>query len=619
MVAEAGARMGEKSASWTWHFDRPPADIWPLLADTARVNEAAKLPKHAITEIPQPDGSIKFFGRVKMGPFDLKWREKPVNWVAEQWFEHCRYFDSGPLKSLCAQFSLEPSGEGAVGHYRLSAEPANLIGRLILATGFFPSSAKTFGRLAEEANAFAKGDSASLFSYAAPQPKPEVMARVARLVKEIEATPNGHGLAQRLADLVLHAQEADLWHIRPLKLAHDWDRPALEVIELCLQAVRAGLLELRWDLLCPRCRVAKAWSGGLDRLPDGAHCNSCNIDYGRDFSKNVEASFRPAEAIRPMESGEYCLMGPMSTPHIKLQVALDPGETREIKAQLSFGPYRLRTLEAGPECDIESGIAGFPTVILEDDAVTAGAPAPRGTIRLENRSRRPLTAIVESRAWVADALTADRVTALQAFRDLFSEDVLRPGDEVSIGRVTLLFSDLRGSTALYQKIGDATAYHLVRDHFAFMARTIRDHQGAIVKTIGDAVMAAFARPEDGLQAAVAIQRQVAAFNRDHPVGDGPGERSDAIAIKLGLHQGPCIVVTLNDRLDYFGSTVNLAARLQGQSKGGDVVLSREIAEDPAVAPILDRLAGEGVPADRDQAALKGFAEPLGFRRLNFSE
>jgi class 3 adenylate cyclase len=234
-------------------------------------------------------------------------------------------------------------------------------------------------------------------------------------------------------------------------------------------------------------------------------------------------------------------------------------------------------------------------------------------IRLENRSSRPLTAIVESRAWVAEALTADRVTALQAFRDLFSEDVLRPGDEVSIGRVTLLFSDLRGSTALYQKIGDATAYHLVRDHFAFLAQTIRDHQGAIVKTIGDAVMAAFARPEDGIQAAVAIQRQVAAFNREHPVGDD----GDAIAIKLGLHQGPCIVVTLNDRLDYFGSTVNLAARLQGQSKGHDIVLSREIAEDPAVAPILAQLAADGVPATADQAALKGFAEPLAFRRINF--
>ena len=606
--------MGEKSATWTWDFERPPADIWPLMADTARFNEAAKIPKHAITEIPQPDGSVKYLGRVKMGPFDIQWREKPVNWVSEQWFEHCRYFQTGPLKSLCAQFALEPKGEGAVGHYRLSAEPANLIGRLILATGFFRSSAKTFGRLAREANEFAKGETPAPFSYAAPEPKPEVTARVARLVKEIDATPNGHGLAQKLADLVLQAQEVDLWHVRPLKLARDWKRPAIEVIELCLQAVRTGLLELRWDLLCPRCRVAKAWSGGLDRLPDGAHCSSCNIDYGRDFSKNVEASFRPAEAIRAMESGEYCLWGPVSTPHIKLQVALEPGETREIKAQLSFGPYRLRTLEPGPECDVDCSIDGFPTILLEEDNVKAGPPARLGEIRIENRSRRLLTAIVESRAWVADALTADRVTALQAFRDLFSEDVLRPGDEVSIGRVTLLFSDLRGSTALYQKIGDATAYHLVRDHFAFMAQTIRDHQGAIVKTIGDAVMAAFSRPEDGLAAAVAIQRQVAAFNQDHPVGDG-----EAVAIKLGLHQGPCIVVTLNDRLDYFGSTVNLAARLQGQSKGGDIVLSREIAEDLAVAPILDRLAGEGVAAQPDQAALKGFAELLAFRRLIFSE
>jgi class 3 adenylate cyclase len=618
MLRGLGETLGEKSASWTWHFDRPPEEIWPLLADTARVNEAAKVPKHAITEIPQPDGSVQYFGRAKMGPFDLKWREKPVNWINEQWFEHCRYFESGPLKFFCAELSLEPQGAGAVGHYKLTAEPANLIGRLILATGFFPSSEKTFGRIAREANAFAKGESPTLFTYAAPEPTPEVQARVARMVKEIEESANGHGLARKLADHVLTAQEADLWSIRPLQLARAWERPALEVIELCLQAVRAGLLELRWNLLCPRCRVAKAFSGGLDRLPDGAHCGSCNIDYGRDFSKNVEASFRPAEAIRRLESGEYCLWGPISTPHIKLQIALDPGATREIKAQLSLGPYRLRTLEVGPECDVDVGIDGFPTLILEDADVKAGPAAPRGMIRMENRSGRPLTAIVESRAWVADALTADRVTALQAFRDLFSEDVLRPGDEVSIGRVTLLFSDLRGSTALYQKIGDATAYHLVRDHFAFLAQTIRDHQGAIVKTIGDAVMAAFARPEDGLAAAVAIQRQVAAFNRDHPVGDAKDAAGgDAIAIKLGLHQGPCIVVTLNDRLDYFGSTVNLAARLQGQSKGGDIVLSREIAEDPAVAPILQQLAAEGVPAQLDQAALKGFAEPLAFRRLNF--
>ncbi len=604
--------MGEKAESWTWRFDRPPAEIWPLTADTARFNEAAKVPKHTITEIPQPDGSVRFFGEFKVGPFLIRWREKPVNWVNEQWFEHCRYFETGPLKSLCAHFSLEPNGDGTLGHYRLAAEPANLIGRLMLATRFFSSSGKTFGKLAAEANRFARGETAAPFPYAAPEPTPEITARVARMVAAIEESGNGHGLAQRLADHVLKSQEVDLWHVRPLQLAREWGRTPLEVIELCLQAVRAGLLELRWDLLCPRCRVAKAWSGGLDRLPEGAHCPSCNIDYGRDFSKNVEASFRPAEAIRRLESGEYCLMGPMSTPHIKLQIALEPGETRDVPARLSFGPYRLRTLEAGPEHDIDWQDGGFPALIIDDDNVSAGAPAAPGTMRLENRGKRPRVAIVESRAWVAEALTADRVTALQAFRDLFSEDVLRPGDEVSIGRVTLLFSDLRGSTALYQKIGDANAYHLVRDHFAFMAKAIRDHQGAIVKTIGDAVMAAFARPEDGLAAAAAIQRDVIDFNRAHPIDGG-----EAIAIKLGLHQGPCIVVTFNERLDYFGSTVNLAARLQGQSKGGDIVLSQEVASDPAVMPMLEQLRAEGVGTALDQAALKGFDRPLAFHRLNF--
>src|SRR6185369_3069541 len=115
--------------------------------------------------------------------------------------------------------------------------------------------------------------------------------------------------------------------------------------------------------------------------------------------------------------------------------------------------------------------------------------------------------------------------------------------------------------------------------------------------------------------AVEIQREVAAFNRTHPVGGS----DDAIAIKLGLHQGACIVVTFNERLDYFGSTVNLAARLQGQSKGGDIVLSTELAADPAVAPILAQLETEGIPTQLDQAALKGFERPLPFHRLNFPE
>jgi class 3 adenylate cyclase len=595
--------MTATTQTWEWSFDHPPEAMWPLLADTARFNEAAKLPKHRITEIPQADGSVHYFGTARIGPFHIKWQEKPVNWVSGQWFEHTRYFQNGPLKRLSADLQLAPTERGCRARYTVTIEPANLLGRLMVGR-MLASTRATFGRLAQEAAAFVAGQRAEPFTYRAPVVGAEVRRRVDAMVAEIEATPNGHGLARRLADHILDAQEVDLWRLRPLALARAWRCQPLQAVELCLQAVRAGLLELRWDLLCPRCRVAKGWSGGLDRLPQGAHCASCNIDYDRDFSRNVEASFHPAPAVRPLETGEYCMWGPMSVPHVKAQVLLQPGETRELAATLPFGPYRFRTLEPGPEVDLDWRSGGLPELILDDGTVAAGAPAAPGTLCVGNTAKRPLVAIIEDRSWVADALTADRVTALQAFRDLFSDDVLRPGDEVAVGHIALLFSDLKGSTALYQSIGDASAYHLVRDHFAFMAKVIRDHEGAVVKTIGDAVMAAFVSPARAVAAAIEIQRQIAAFNRKQESA-GP-----QLVIKLGVHGGPTIAVTLNDRLDYFGSTVNMAARLQGESQGGDIVLSPEIAEDVSVAPVL-----AGMQVARDQARLKGFDQPTLFFRL----
>lgn len=597
---------GLRSRVWEWRFGSSPAELWPVLADTARFNEAAGLPLHQITEIPQPDGSVAFYGRARMGPFDLRWRDQPVNWVSEQYIEHLRAFSTGPLTRVDARITLVPDAAngGSIGTYTLAAAPRNLIGALILATGFFRGTGRTFARLAAEADSFARGQRSTPFTYEAPAPAPAARAFAERAIADIEATPHGHGLARRLVDHLFAAQEVDLWHVRPLALARIWQVPPRHAIELCLQAVKAGLLELRWDLLCPRCRVAKAWVGSLDRLPAGAHCPSCNISYERDFAQNVEASFRPAPAVREIASGEYCMWGPMSVPHVRAQIQLAPGETRTLRGRLAAGPYRLRTLEPGGFRDIDHEGGTFPALVIEGDEIVAGERAPgEGELVFANRSARPRIAVIESRHWVADCLTADRMTALQAFRDLFSDDVLRPGDEVAIGRVTLLFSDLKASTALYERVGDAAAYHLVREHFAFMAEIVRRHDGAIVKTIGDAVMAAFARPQDGLAAALDMQRSIAGWNDAH-AGAAP------VTIKLGLHQGPSIVVTLNDRLDYFGSTVNLAARLQGQSSGGEIVLSRDIADDPAVTPLL---AAEN-PV-RARARLKGFDLDTEFLRL----
>jgi class 3 adenylate cyclase len=371
---------------------------------------------------------------------------------------------------------------------------------------------------------------------------------------------------------------------------------------LCLAATKGGILELHWDLLCPRCRGAKATVASLDALPKGAHCPSCNIEYGRDFARNVEASFRPAPTIRLVAEGGFCLASPILTPHVAVQLHLEPGETRLLDVGLPAGPWRLRTLEPGAAADLDHGGGILPGIAIEETALRLGAPS--GTVRNDGTLARTL--VVESREWAKEALTAHEVTTLQLFRDLFGAETLRPGDEVAIEQVTLMFTDLRGSTALYGRLGDARAYGLVREHFAYLAAAVRRHDGAIVKTIGDAVMAAFADPADAVRAALDVQRGIAEFNRS--------SGWNAICIKLGLHAGPCIAVTLNDRLDYFGTTANLAARLQGRSEGDDLVLSASLVEDPAVAPLLaDLRVGE------ETARVKGFDTPVRFFRLRAAD
>ncbi|MDA0662954.1 MAG: adenylate/guanylate cyclase domain-containing protein, partial [Proteobacteria bacterium] len=224
------------------------------------------------------------------------------------------------------------------------------------------------------------------------------------------------------------------------------------------------------------------------------------------------------------------------------------------------------------------------------------------TVEAENGTAFRRTLIVESRDWVAYALTAERVTVLQAFRDLFSHQILRPSDQVGIAQVALLFTDLRGSTALYERVGDARAYGLVREHFAFLARAVRICNGSVVKTIGDAVMAAFHDLADAVRAAILVQQGVQDFNKEISGED--------IVIKLGVHTGPCIAVTLSERFDYFGTTINMAARLQGESEGGVIVLSEDIVRDPAVSDIL-----AAYQLDSAQSRFKGFDTPVSFRRL----
>ena len=397
---------------------------------------------------------------------------------------------------------------------------------------------------------------------------------------------------------------ADVAHLKPKVLAGDLGVPPRAAIEACLAGVKAGLLTMKWGLLCPNCRGAKISVAALSELPRGAHCPSCNIDYDRDFEKNVELSFAPAPACGRLPTADSVFPARWRRRMSLCRCLLDPGERRTSAVDLPPGSYRLRTLHPGVFVDVDYESGPFPGLHITASGVevlnATDHPGEAGSVAFVNDAGFELAALIEDRTWVRDALTAPEVISLQAFRDLFAEATLRPGDDAGVSQVALLFTDLQGSTALYERVGDAAAYNIVRKHFALLAAIVRDHDGAVVKTIGDAVMAAFSDPAQAVRAALAMQAEIGSSAR--------GVRD--LVLKVGVHAGPSVVVTLNDRLDYFGSTVNMAARLQGQSTGGDIVLSSSVADDPAVREVL-----AAMPKRRETVALKGFAEPVGFIRL----
>ncbi|MBC8071574.1 MAG: adenylate/guanylate cyclase domain-containing protein, partial [Deltaproteobacteria bacterium] len=227
-------------------------------------------------------------------------------------------------------------------------------------------------------------------------------------------------------------------------------------------------------------------------------------------------------------------------------------------------------------------------------AIEASGTAEGGDTRLVLVSEldEPAYVLLERGTWSSDAVLGAAIASFPEFVELFATEAPAAGLDLSIGRMAFFFSDLTGSTALYERVGDARAYAIVQDHFRMMETVIAKHEGAVVKTMGDAVMATFCRIDLAVAAAIEVTEAAAHDHGRHGIG-----------VKLGVHEGACLAVRANDRLDFFGTTVNIAARLQAQACGGELVMLRDLAEHPRVAALLQTRP----IARRFRAALKGIA------------
>lgn len=593
-------------------FDAPRDLVWALVADTNRWDRASGMTAGRY-EWRNHDGRWLRMGKARELGQDIEWFEPPYQWV-ESWFlEGERVFTKGPvarggfrarLRDVEGGTEVEATGftagEGtvaaligaimksrfrrALGHYFDGI--AEVVSR---ATGTADRSAPAVQRIRQ---ALASGYDPITSGARTPSNLDALERRAAVLRQQGVAD----AMADRLVELLRDRPDEELAQIRPFELAALWEADRRETLRAFLYATVAGLVDLRWQINCPVCRVAAGVVGALDEVRPDVHCEACNIDYGVDFGTQVEAVFQCNAAVRHVEPKVYCASSPAFLPHVYAQLSLDGRSTREESADLPRGEVRVRTSDGDRAVNLEVPEPGsILEVVVHVDQLEASVKPSTGSaglVRVVNRTGRPVTLLVERSGWAADAVLGSVIASFPDFLGLFATEAPASGVDLSIGHLALLFSDLTGSTALYERIGDARAFAVVEEHFRLMDEVVRRHGGAIVKTMGDAVMASFSSPERAVEAAL----QMVVASDDAHAGLGLG-------VKLGVHAGACLAVRANDRLDFFGTTVNVAARLQAQAEGGHIVLTEELSRSPGVAAVI-----AGHPQRSFHAALKGIRD-----------
>lgn len=410
------------------------------------------------------------------------------------------------------------------------------------------------------------------------------------------------------------------------------------VISGFLHASRLGLFDLSWNVLCPGCSgVLDAHSTLKSLRHDDYHCGLCACGYEASIDEQVEVAFTVSPRVRKIAAHdphslplwEYFRqvfwssgvdLNEASFASLSEEVVLDalelpPHEKAVLSLQLP--KHFVIVFEPVTHAAQFVDVQGEPTKDRQHlSLIFNKVQPPRGTITLRPG---PLRLSLENQTDIrvlpsvfvaADALheligrrkpflTAKRILTNQTFRDVYKADNLSIDQRLKITSLTFLFTDLKGSTALYERVGDLQAFDLVRAHFHALLEIIASEKGAVVKTIGDAVMATFVRPEQALAAALRMRGAMEALNTERGIQD--------LLVKIGIHEGPCLAVMLNDRQDYFGQTVNIAARVQGLCTSQAIHATGAVVEAPAVTGILRQAA---ITPIQKNAALRGIADAV---------
>jgi len=566
-----------------WELDSPPDKLWPYVSNTERLNRAAGLPAVNYTLTRDPQLGTKRSATARVSGMKMEWEEHPYEWIEGRRLGVLREFSKGPFVWFLSIVDLEPLPNGGTRvKQTLRAEPRGLLGRIAARLELGIKAKKSLGRVYRKMDDALKSRSApDVDAFEAPTALPRSREhRVRSGVNRLIAAGVVPEAAEMLALYLSNAPEAEVARIRPLALGRRFGIGDADMTDACLRAVPSGLLQLQWDVICPLCRIPSGRKDTLRDLKEHENCLACDADFRTDFASSVELVFKAHPDIRSAEAGNYCAGGPAHSPHVVAQTRIAANERLELELALSEGTYRVR----GPQLpwSLELRIDPRATGRRCELDLAAGAP-PRGVtlstggqvITIRNANPHEIVVRVERASVRDDVLAAARAIAIPAFRDLFPDELLSPGQLAPTSSITILWVKISDGDTLMDRLGEARAFQQIQAAFRAIEGRVRSEGGVVVKAVGEGLVAAFGEVTGATRAALGL---AAVIEADPLCKD--------LRLQAGLHRGLALVAAVNDRLDYFGQSVRLATRLGDLAEPGELLLTPQIAGDPEVAALL---------------------------------
>jgi adenylate cyclase len=575
--------MADKSLfySWSWKLQSTSDELWPLLGNSHHFDGMTGMPATLLTKHKDRKSSLVAGG-------DVDRENSSIKWTKNKSLSSQICYSSGPLENFSSTITFDSDGsKGSILTYQIKITARNVTAFLIIP---YLLGVKTYKQLTET---FHNADRLIQRRQTHVTQKLSHIPRYkAKQIQDAKLFLQDSSFKKRwitsLLKILAYENDHVLSTLRPYTYATLWGAPRQRIFDFFLSAVTCNILQYKWQLYCDACCKWKRTFTSLTEFPGPQKCPNCEKEITASINKNLEMIFQPHPELRKIKEELKTFHSPMTSPNVLIHEILEPEEQKKHSITFSPGHYSIRSDD--PNMNYQAFFIIKKNAVKESftiETTKKGIQVHRQKLEengpnliFSNHRKSPQSLFIEKTASETDKVSIADAQLSSYFRMEFPQEAPPAGVPLQVPDISFIHCQLVKSTELCIESGDESAYQEVRELYLFQKSIINQHNGATAKVTNDSIIGVFPTPVMAVNAAIAIQNDLIAFNAAQT------SRTD-LGVKIVVHRGPCLAVSFNGLLDYFGGTPSFLHEVQSNNHEEGIVITDSVNQEPGIGEVLE--------------------------------